>query len=433
MRYTPLPAAFFARNRERLIALLPAGSLAILHANDVMPTNADGTMGFVQNADLYYLSGIDQEDTVLLLCPHALDPKRREMLFVRETNELLQVWEGAKLSKEAARAASGIASVHWLQELDRVLRELALESQVLCLNLNEHARASSLVQTREARFVDEIKSRFPLHQLARLAPLMHRLRMVKAREEIEAIRQATRVTEAGFRRLLGFVQPGVMEFEVEAELLHEYTRGRSRGFSYPPIVASGANACVLHYVENDAVCQDGDLLLLDVAAEYAYYRSDMTRTIPVNGRFTPRQRDVYEAVLRVLRACSSLLRPGLLPRDYATEAAGIMEGELISLGLIDAEEVKSQNPDAPLYRKYFMHGMSHHIGLDVHDVHDPSLPYQAGMILTVEPGIYIREEGLAVRLENLIVIGEGGNEDLMAGVPIEADEIEALMQRPRAT
>ena len=431
MRYTPLPADFFACNRERLTAQLPAKSLAILHANDVMPTNADGTMGFVQNSDLYYLCGIGQEDTVLLLCPQALDPKRREMLFVRETSELLQVWEGAKLSKEAARKASGIENVHWLGDLERILRELALESETIYLNLTEHARASSPVQTREARMVDEMKSRFPLHQFARLAPILHRLRMVKAHQEIEAIRAATRVTEAGFRRLLGFVQPGVLEFEVEAELLHEYTRGRSRGFSYPPIVASGANACVLHYVENDAQCKDGDLLLLDVAAEHAYYRSDMTRTIPVNGRFSDRQRDVYNAVLRVLRACSSLLRPGLLPRDYAAEAAKVMEAELIGLGLIDAEEVKQQNPDAPLLRKYFMHGMSHHIGLDVHDVHDPSLPYAAGMILTVEPGIYIREEGLAVRLENLIVIGESGNEDLMADVPIEAEEIEALMQHAR--
>lgn len=432
MRYEPLPAAFFARNRERLIAQLPPKTLAILHANDVMPTNADGTMGFVQSSDLYYLSGIDQEDTVLLLCPHALDPKKREMLFVRETSELLQIWEGAKLSKEAARVASGIQSVHWLQDLDRALRELAFESEVLALNLNEHARASSEVQTREARFAEQMKSRFPLHQFARLAPMLRRLRMVKAPEEIEAIRTATRPTESGFRRLLGFVQPGVLEFEVEAELLHEYTRHRSRGFSYPPIIASGANACVLHYVENNAVCQDGELLLLDVAAEYAYYRSDMTRTIPVSGRFTPRQREVYNAVLRVLRACSAMLRPGLLPRDYAQEAANAMERELIGLGLLDADEVKSQDPEAPLYRKYFMHGMGHHIGLDVHDVHDPSLPFAAGMILTVEPGIYIREEGLAVRLENLLVIGEDGNEDLMAGVPIEAEDIEALMQRRAA-
>lgn len=429
MRYEPLPAAFFASNRERLASRLPAKSLAILNANDVMPTNADGTMGFVQNSDLYYLCGIDQEDTVLLLCPSALDPKRREILFVRETNEMLQIWEGAKLSREQARAVSGIQSVHWLGDLERILRELALESEMLYLNLNEHTRASSLVQSRDARLAEEMKRQFPLHQFGRLAPLLHHLRMVKSSEEIEAIREATRTTEAGFRRLLGFVKPGVLEYEVEAELLHEYIRGRSRGFSYPPIVASGANACVLHYVENNARCQDGELLLLDVAAEYAYYRSDMTRTIPVGGRFTRRQREVYDAVLRVLRGCSSLLRPGLLPRDYQGQASALMEAELIGLGLLDAQEVKRQNPDEPLSRKYFMHGMSHHIGLDVHDVQDPSLPYAEGMILTVEPGIYIREEGLAVRLENLIVIGAGGNEDLMAEVPIEAAEIEALMRR----
>ena len=434
MRYVQLPATFFQNNRQRLTAQLPEGALAILNSNDIMPTNADGTLGFCQNSDLYYLSGIDQEDTVLLLFPAARDPKHREVLFVRETSELLAVWEGAKLSKEEARSVSGIQSVFWLSDFDRILRDLMFEAEVVYLNLNEHLRASSPVQTRDSRFIEDLRHRFPLHNYARLAPILYRLRMVKSPEEVDAIREATLTTAAGFRRLLSFVQPGVKEYEVEAELMHEYIRGRSRGFSYPPIIASGASACVLHYVENNATCQDGELLLLDVAAEYANYRSDMTRTIPVNGRFTPRQREVYNAVLRVLRVCTTMLRPGVMPHEYLAEVNKIMEQEIIRLGLIDAEAVENQDPEKPLYRKYFMHGVSHHIGIDVHDVHDARVPYAEGMVLTVEPGIYIREEGFAVRLENLILIGKDGNEDLMKDVPIEADEIEQLMQsRPSQT
>ncbi len=428
MRYVQLPATVFQNNRQRLTAQLPENALAILNSNDVMPTNADGTLGFCQNSDLYYLSGVDQEDTVLLLFPAARDPKHREVLFVRETSELLAIWEGAKLSKDDARAVSGIQSVFWLGDFDRILRDLMFEAETVYLNLNEHLRASSSVETGDSRFVEDLRRRFPLHNYARLAPILTRLRMVKSPEEVDAIREATATTAAGFRRLLGFVEPGVKEYEVEAELMHEFIRGRSRGFSYPPIIASGPNACVLHYVENNATCQDGELLLLDVAAEYANYRSDMTRTIPVSGRFTPRQKEVYNAVLRVLRACSTLLRPGVMPHEYLAEVNGLMEQEIIGLGLIDAEAVKNQDPEKPLYRKYFMHGVSHHIGIDVHDVHDARVPFGEGMILSVEPGIYIREEGFAVRLENLILIGKDGNEDLMKDVPLEADEIEHLMQ-----
>jgi Xaa-Pro aminopeptidase len=428
MRYVQLPASFFAANRQRLSTLLPERALAVLNANDIMPTNADGTMGFCQNSDLYYLSGVDQEDTILVLFPSARDPKRREVLFVRETNELLATWEGAKISKEEARAVSGIENVLWLGDFERIFREMMFEAETVCLNLNEHLRADSPVQTRDRRFVERVQSQFPLHRTARLAPLLHRLRMIKSPQEIEAIREATRTTEAGFRRLLSFVKPGVTEYEIEAELAHEYIRRRSRGFSFPPIIASGLNACVLHYLENNATCHDGELLLLDVAAEYAYYHSDMTRTIPVDGRFTPRQRQVYDAVLRVLRACSTMLRPGVIPSECQDEVNKVMESELIGLGLLDADAVKNQDPDQPLRKKYFMHGVSHHIGLDVHDVYDPALPYAQGMVLTVEPGIYIHEEGFAVRLENLILIGKDGNEDLMQNVPIEADEIEELMQ-----
>jgi Xaa-Pro aminopeptidase len=428
MRYIQLPSSVFAANRARLTALLPENSLAVLNANDIMPTNADGTLGFCQNSDLYYLSGVDQEDTILVLFPGARDPKRREVLFVRETSDLLAIWEGAKLDKKQAFDVSGIETVFWLGDFDRVFREMMFEADTVYLNANEHLRAATLVQTRDSRFLETLRAKFPLHTYKRLAPLLYPLRMVKSPEEIEALREATRTTAAGFERLLKFVKPGVTEYEVEAELVHEYIKRRSRGFSYPPIIGSGANACVLHYVENNATCQDGEMLLLDVAAEYAYYHSDMTRTIPVNGRFTPRQRQVYDAVLRVLRACSSMLRPGVIPAEYQKEVDKIVEGELIGLGLLDAEEVAQQDPEKPLYKKYFMHGVSHHIGLDVHDVHHPALPYGPGMVLTVEPGIYIREEGLAVRLENLILIGEDGNEDLMQDVPIEADDIEAWMR-----
>ena len=434
-RYNPIDSALFTLNRERLSALLPPGALAIFNSNDVMPTNADGTMAFRQNNDIFYLSGVDQEESVLLIFPGARDPKRREILFVRETSELLAVWEGAKLDKDAARAISGIANVRWTSDLPQILRELALEAQTIYLNQNEHARASIVVETRDARFLKEIQRDFPLHPLGRLAPLMHGLRMIKSTLEIEAIQTACDTTAAGFERLLTFIKPGTSEFEIEAELLHEYTRGRSRGFAYTPILASGANACVLHYIENNAICRDGELILMDVAAEYGNYNSDMTRTIPVNGRFTPRQRAVYDAVTRVFRACAQMLKPGILLRDYQRDAEALMEDELIGLGLMSADQKRDPNSRGdvrdeatpPAFRKYFMHGVSHHIGLDVHDVNDPNVPLAPGMVLTIEPGIYIREENLAVRTENIVVIEASGARDLMAGVPIEADDIEARM------
>ncbi len=434
-RYTPLDPALFVLNRQRLTALLPSGSLAVFNANDVLPTNADGTMSFRQNNDLYYLSGVDQEESVLLIFPTARDPKKREILFVRETSETIAIWEGDKLDKPAARAVSGIANVRWTSDLPQILRELALEAQTIYLNQNEHLRADVAVETRDARFVKQMQSDYPLHKWGRLAPLMHGLRMVKSPLEIAAIQTASDTTAAGFERLLKFIKPGVTEYQIEAELLHEYTRGRSRGFAYTPILASGANACVLHYIENNATCEDGELILMDVAAEYGNYSSDMTRTVPVSGRFTPRQRAVYDAVARMLRACNTMLKPGVLLKDYQRDVEALMEDELIGLGLITADEKRDPNnrddvrddDPPPAFRKYFMHGVSHHIGLDVHDVFDAYTPLAPGMVLTIEPGIYIREEKLAVRLENIVVIGEDGNEDLIANVPLDADEIEARM------
>ncbi len=427
MRYTRLPASFFASNRDRLAALLSPGSVAILSSNDPMPTNADGTMGFAQNSDLYYLSGVDQEETLLVLFPSSHDPKRRAMLFLRETSEQIAVWEGAKLSKEAAREVTGIEQVFWLSEMERPLREVLIEAQNVFLGLNEHARNTSEVQTRERRFIEELRRDYPLHDFKRLAPLLYPLRMVKAPEELDAIRQATRATLAGFERLLRFVRPGVQEFEIEAELSHEYLRRRSRVWSFSPIIASGKNATVLHYIKNNATCEDGELLLLDCAAEYANYHSDMTRTIPVNGRFSPRQRAVYEAVLRVLRFTKMQLKPGVLLRDVQKAVEKNMEDELIGLGLLTQDQWAKEDEEKPALKKFFPHGVSHHIGLDTHDVSLPWLPLAPNMIVTVEPGIYIQDEGLGIRLENLIVIGAEQNEDLMDGVPLEPDAIEAAM------
>lgn len=427
MRYQPAPAELFANNRQRLYATLPPRSLVILTANDVLPTNADGSLGFVQNSDLFYLSGIDQEETMLLLFPDAPDPKHRELLFVRETSEHIAIWEGEKLTKPQATERSGIAQVHWTQEFEILYRLLMCQADAVYLNANEHPRASIPTETREMRFTKRCMAEYPLHDYRRLAPLMHDLRAIKSQPEITMLEEAIRITDGGFRRLLKFVKPGVHEFEIEAELIHEFIRQRARGFAYTPIIATGANACVLHYVTNHCQCQDGEMLLLDVAANYGNYNADLTRTIPVNGRFTPRQRAVYEAVLRVFRACCPMLKPGVIIREYQEEVGKLMEAELIGLGLLNKDEVAKQDPDKPLYKKYFMHGTSHPLGLDVHDVGRMWQPIKAGMVFTVEPGIYIREEKLGVRLENNILIGEKGNIDLMAGIPIEPDEIEALM------
>jgi Xaa-Pro aminopeptidase len=427
MRYQPLPAELYQANRQRLYSLLPPRSLVILHANDVLPTNADGSMGFVQNSDLFYLSGIDQEETVLMLFPDAADPKQREMLFVRETSELIAVWEGEKLTKEQAAERSGIQRVHWLTDFEAQFRLLMCQCEAVYLNSNEHPRATIPTETRETRFTRRCQAEYPLHDYRRLAPLMHDLRSIKQPLELRALSEAIRITEDGFRRLLRFVKPGVHEFEVEAELAHEFIRQRARGFAYTPIIATGGNACVLHYITNHCQCQDGELLLLDVAANYGNYNADLTRTIPVNGRYSQRQRQVYDAVLRIFNECRKMLRPGVIIREYQEEVARLMTSELIGLGLLDRDAVEKQDPEKPLYKRYFPHGTSHHLGIDVHDVGHTWKPVQPGMVFTIEPGIYIREENLGVRLENNILIGPDRNTDLMASIPIEAEEIEALM------
>lgn len=427
MRYETISADLFIRNRQNLRGLLKPGSLVIVHANDIYPTNADGTMAFKQNSDLFYLTGVDQEETVLILMPDAVDPKDREILFVRETNEHIAVWEGEKLTKERAREVSGIERVEWSHAFESFLHRMVPQADFVYLATNEHLRASIVVETRNARFIKDCQARYPLHHYERLAPLTHRLRMIKNAEEVRLIQKACDITEAGFRRLLGFIKPGVGEWEIEAELLHEFTRRGSRGFAYAPIIGSGKNACVLHYVENSSRCQDGEVVLLDVAAECCGWNSDLTRTVPVSGRFTKRQRDVYDAVLRVFRGANTILRPGNNPLDYQKQVIELMEAELVGLGLFSAKDAKAQGPEKALVKKYFMHGTSHHLGLDVHDVCPPHQEYAEGMVFTIEPGIYIREEGLGVRIENDVLIGKDGNFDLMGNIPIEAEEIETLM------
>ena len=403
--------------------------MVIVLANDIYPTNADGTMPFKQNSDLFYLTGVDQEETTLVLMPDAVDPKEREILFVKETSELIAVWDGEKLTKEQARAATGIERIEWSQAFDGFLHRMVPQVEHIYLLTNEHLRASVVVETRNARFIKGCQARYPLHRYERLAPLLHRLRMTKDAEEIKLLQRACDITEAGFRRVLRFIKPGVGEWEIEAELLHEFVRRGSRGFSYLPIIGSGKNACVLHYVENDKVCKDGEMILMDVAAEYAGWASDLTRTVPANGKFTKRQRNVYDSVLRVFRGANEILRPGNTPMEYQKQVIELMERELVGLGLFTAKEAREQGPDKALVKKYFMHGTSHHLGLDVHDVAPPHQPFAEGMVFTIEPGIYIREEALGVRLENDFVIGKDKNFDLMGKIPIEAEEIEQLMRR----
>ena len=431
-RYGSIPASLFIGNRARLKELLLPNSLAVVNSNDVLPTNADGSLRLIAHSDLFYLTGIEQEQTILLIYPDAHDEKQREILFIRDLHPDLETWEGHKLTKEEARAISGVRQVEWLSGFPRLFHRLMCECEHVYLNTNEHKRAVIEAETRESRFVADTLRRYPLHDYQRLARLMHQLRVVKSQHELDLIRKACELTGRGFRRLLGFVKPGVSETEVEAELAHEFIRGGG-GFAYTPIIAGGLNACALHYIANCDQCRAGDLLLLDVAASYANYNSDLTRTIPVSGRFTPRQRQVYNAVLRVFRQCCDNLKPGKLWKDWQKEAEQWIEKELVDLRLLTTREIKNQDPEAPAFKKYFMHGVGHPIGLDVHDVGLTTEPMQPGWVMTVEPAIYVREEGFAVRLENVVQIGPHGNIDLMADIPIEAKEIEALMKmkRPR--
>ncbi len=431
MRYDPLPKQLFVSNRKRLVKELKPDSVAVVNANDIMPTNADGTMKFRQNNDLFYLTGVDQEETKLVLCPDFPDKKLREILFLRETSELIATWEGHKLTKEEARKATGIETIMWISEFPRVFNTMMVMGGVehVYLNTNDHYRADVQVETRDMRFISWCREKYPLHRYERLAPVMGKLRTVKSGEEISALQQACDITEKGFRRILKFVKPGVHEFEIEAEFMHEFLRNKSRGFAYEPIIASGANSCVLHYIDNSKPCKAGDVLLLDVGAEYANYNADMTRTIPVSGKYTKRQKEVYNSVLKVMRHAMKIMKPGVVYFDYHKEIQKVMEGELLKLKLIDKTDIKNQHPDKPAYMKYFMHGTGHMLGLDVHDVGSMYQKMKRGMVWTIEPGIYIKEEGLGVRIENNVVITKNGLVDLMKNIPVEAEEIEELMNK----
>ena len=411
------------------MAQMQGNSLAVFNSNDIYPISADSTLPFAQHRDIFYLSGVDQEESILLLFPTAHEEKHKEILFLRETNEHIAVWEGAKLTKSEATALTGIETVYWLSDFKRVFQELATQCDTFYFNTNEHYRQAVETQTREDRFIAACKKEYPAHNVAKSNPILQKLRSVKAAVEIDQIQRACNITEKGFRRLLPFVKPGVWEYEIEAELAHEFIRNRSKGFAYTPIIASGNNANVLHYTENNCQCQAGDLLLMDVAAEYGNYASDLTRTIPVSGKFTARQKAVYEAVLRVKKEATKLLVPGTLWKEYHVEVGKIMTSELIGLQLLDAKDVANQNPEQPAYKRYFMHGTSHHMGLDTHDYGLLHLPMEAHMVFTVEPGIYIPEEGFGIRLEDDVVIQAKGEPiNLMKNIPIEVEEIEDLMQ-----
>lgn len=428
MKYQPINSSLFVKNRKNFMTQMKVNSLAVFNSNDIYPVSADSTLPFEQHRDIFYLSGVDQEESVLVLFPDCPKPQYREVLFLRETNEHIAVWEGEKLTKEKAFEVSGIQTVFWLQDLEKILFELMSYADTVYVNTNEHYRANVETETREDRFTKWLLGKYPAHSVAKSNPILQRLRSVKDAIELDLIQTACDITEKGFKRILGFVQPGVWEYEIEAEFIHEFIRNRSRKFAYTPIIASGNNANVLHYIENNQQCKAGDLLLLDVGAEYANYSSDMTRTIPVSGKFTERQKAVYNAVNRVKNEATKMLVPGTLWAEYHVEVGKIMTSELLGLGLLDKAAIQNEDPNWPAYKKYFMHGTSHHMGLDTHDYGLLYEPMKANMVFTVEPGIYLPEEGFGIRLEDDVVIQETGSPfNLMRNIPIEADEIEDLM------
>lgn len=429
MRNPVINPELFINNRKKLAKELKPGALVIVISNDVMPTNSDGTMKHKQNSDMLWLTGVNQEETILLMFPDSPDPNFKEVLFLRETSELIAVWEGRKLMKEEAAQKTGITNIQWLSDFNKIFRNLITDAEYVYINSNEHKRAVIEVETRAARFIAWCQEQYPLHKYERLAPVINKLRMIKSKEEIELLQKACDLTEKGFRRVLEFVKPGVTEYEVEAEFAHEFIRNGGGFADYTPIIASGASACVLHYIENDKVCKDGDVLLIDIGAAYGNYNADMTRCIPVNGKFTKRQKAVYNAVLRVMKNTISRVVKGGVWKEIQAETEQDMEKELIGLKLLKMSDIKNQDKNYPALKKYFMHNVSHFLGLDVHDVGYFHMPYKPGMVFTVEPGIYIPEEGIGIRLENDIVVKEKGNFDLMRSIPLEIDEIESIMNK----
>lgn len=430
MKYHKIDATLFTKNRKNFMAQMQPKSLAVFNSNDIYPISADSTLPFQQHRDIFFLSGVDQEESILVVFPDCPNPKNREILFLKETNAHIAVWEGEKLTKEAALETSGIKTVYWLQDLKKIMAEVMSQCNTVYINTNEHYRANVETETREARFTKWLKNKYPAHSVAKSNPILQRLRSIKDQIEIDLIQTACDITNKGFRRVLGFVKPGVWEYNIEAEFMHEFLNNRSKGFAYTPIVGSGNNANVLHYIENNQQCKAGDLILIDAGAEYANYASDMTRTIPVSGKYNDRQKAVYNAVNRVKNAATKMLVPGTLWAEYHVEVGKLMTSELLGLGLLDRVDVKNENPDWPAYKKYFMHGTSHHMGLDTHDYGLLHEPMEANMVFTVEPGIYIPDENLGIRLEDDVVIQKSGEPlNLMRNIPIEIEEIEDLMNK----
>lgn len=430
MKYQRIKKSLFEKNRKKFVKVLLPNSVAFFNSNDIYPISADSTMPFQQHRDIFYLSGVDQEESILVLFPDAFNPVHREMLFLKETNETIAIWEGEKLDKITAFDVSGIKNVFWLSQFETVMKTIMAQAENVYINTNEHTRRYTETETREDRFIQKLKADYPAHTYKKSAPILHRIRSVKEIEEIELMQEACDITAKGFQRVLDCVKPGIWEYEIEAEIIHEFIKNRSKGFAYTPIIGSGKNACVLHYIENNSQCKSGEVILLDFAAEYANYASDLTRCVPVSGKFTKRQKDVYNAVLRVKNQATKLLVPGTYMVDYHVEVGKLMEKELVDLKLIDKHDIKKQDPNWPAYKKYFMHGTSHFLGLDTHDVGLWTEKIQANMVFTVEPGIYIPEESLGIRLEDDVVVQKKGfPKNLMAHIPIEADEIESIMAK----
>ena len=430
MKYDQIDRNLFIKNRKNLMERMVPGGLAVFNANDVFPIGADSTMPFQQNRDLFYLSGVDQEEAILVLFPEAPKPEHREILFLTETNPHIAVWEGEKLTKEKAFEVSGVKTVYWLQDFEKVFFEIMAQAETIYFNKNEHYRVQGSIQTetRDDRFIKWCKEKYPAHRVAKSNPILQRLRSVKDPIELDLMQKACDITEKAFRRALKFTKPGVWEYEIEAEYWHEMIRNRSKGFAYTPIIASGNNANVLHYTENNQQCKAGELILLDTGAEYANYSSDMTRSIPVSGKFTDRQKQIYNTVNKVKSESTKWLRPGTMWDEFHKEVGKLMTSELLDLGLLDKADVQNENPDWPAYKKYFMHGTAHNIGLDTHDYGILTEPMKANQVFTVEPGIYLPEEGFGIRLEDDVVIQENGEPfNLMRNIPIEADEIEDIM------
>ncbi|SHI87258.1 Xaa-Pro aminopeptidase [Mesonia phycicola] len=430
MRYQPINSDLFIHNRKNFMAKMKPNSLAVFNSNDIYPIGADSTIPFQQDRNIYYLSGVDQEESILVLFPDAPHEKHREILFLTETNDHIAVWEGEKLTEEKALEISGVKTVYWLKDFQKIFYELMAQAETVYINTNEHYRANVETETREARFNKWLKDSYPAHSVAKSNPILQQLRAVKHPLELEAMQRACDITEKGFRRVLGFVKPGVWEYEIEAEFMHEFLRNRSRGFAYTPIVASGKNANVLHYIENKMQCKEGELILLDVGAEYANYASDMSRTIPVSGRFSKRQKEVYNKINQIKKDATKMLVPGTDWAEYHKEVGKMATSAFLDLNLLDKADVQNENPDWPAYKKYFMHGTSHNLGLDTHDYGLLHQPIVANQVFTVEPGVYIPEEGFGIRLEDDVVVQEKGEPiNLMKNIPIEADEIEDLMNK----